>query len=293
MTISFEQQVGALLEGWPAAHVSCFVLDLASGDSFVWGNPRYPYRYASVSKLASAIAVMSAISEGVFALDDVTSTGLVVCDLLAHSSGLATDLARHVPVREQLPLTLPRTRRIYSNAGFEVLATLLEDRSAMTFGEYVEEVLFRPLGMSGASISPSNWDSAGSTGAAAGIVGTLDDLLALALALVDGTAFVDRALLQGAKVPHLPELPGVLPGFGEMQRNLWGLGMEIRGDKTPHWTGSLNSPETYGHFGAAGTFLWIDPTHRLACGTLTDRNFGPWAQSCWPQLSTLIVSNLR
>ena len=33
--------------------------------------------------------------------------------------------------------------------------------------------------------------------------------------------------------------------------------------KSPHWTGSHNSPQTYGHFGQGGTMLWIDPVARL------------------------------
>ena len=62
-----------------------------------------------------------------------------------------------------------------------------------------------------------------------------------------------------------PGLAGVLPGFGRFEPNDWGLGFELRDDKRPHWTGTGNSPRTFGHFGAAGTFLWVDPDAGLAC----------------------------
>ena len=58
---------------------------------------------------------------------------------------------------------------------------------------------------------------------------------------------------------QFPGLVGVLPGFGRMDPNDWGLGFELRDAKSPHWTGARNSPRTFGHFGGSGTFLWVDP----------------------------------
>ena len=43
------------------------------------------------------------------------------------------------------------------------------------------------------------------------------------------------ATLAEATTVQLPELRGVLPGFGRSDPNPWGLGFEIRGDKSPHW----------------------------------------------------------
>jgi CubicO group peptidase (beta-lactamase class C family) len=56
-----------------------------------------------------------------------------------------------------------------------------------------------------------------------------------------------------------PGHAGVLPAWAANPDNSWGLGPEIRDHKSPHWTGALNSAETYGHFGRSGTFLWWDP----------------------------------
>ena len=56
-----------------------------------------------------------------------------------------------------------------------------------------------------------------------------------------------------------PGLRGVLPGFGLQDPNDWGLGLEIRGRKAPHWTGARNSPrDRSGTSGAAGRSCgWI------------------------------------
>jgi CubicO group peptidase (beta-lactamase class C family) len=85
-------------------------------------------------------------------------------------------------------------------------------------------------------------------------------------------------------------LAGVLPGFGRQDPNDWAVGPEIRGTKSPHWTGHDNSPRTFGHFGGAGGFLWVDPDAGIACASLSDREFGPWAAEAWPQLADRVLA---
>lgn len=89
---------------------------------------------------------------------------------------------------------------------------------------------------------------------------------------------------------QFPGLDGILPGYGSQRPNDWGLGFEIRSAKSPHWTGTGNSPRTFGHFGQSGTFLWVDPAAGLACVALTDRDFGDWAKPVWTELSDGILS---
>ena len=69
--------------------------------------------------------------------------------------------------------------------------------------------------------------------------------------------------LAEATAVQFPGLAGVLPGWGRMEPNDWGLAFELRDGKSPHWTGTRNSPRTFGHFGATGTFLWVDPAPGL------------------------------
>ena len=77
-----------------------------------------------------------------------------------------------------------------------------------------------------------------------------------------------------------------------MEPNDWGLTFELRDGKQPHWTSARNSPRTFGHFGAAGPFLWIDPDAGLACAVLTDREFGDWAKDAWPRFGDAIFDEL-
>ena len=75
-----------------------------------------------------------------------------------------------------------------------------------------------------------------------------------------------------------------------MTPNDWGLGFELRDGKSPHWTGSRNSAQTFGHFGRAGTFLWVDPVAGVALGCLTTLEFGDWAKEAWPRLSDAVLA---
>jgi CubicO group peptidase (beta-lactamase class C family) len=77
-----------------------------------------------------------------------------------------------------------------------------------------------------------------------------------------------------------------------MEPNDWGLTFELRDAKSPHWTGTRNSGLTFGHFGASGTFLWVDPDAAAACAVLTDRPFGAWAKEAWPVLSDAVLAEL-
>jgi CubicO group peptidase (beta-lactamase class C family) len=54
--------------------------------------------------------------------------------------------------------------------------------------------------------------------------------------------------------------------------------------------GEDNSPSTFGHFGGAGTFLWVDPAADLALAVLTDRDYGPWALEAWPAFSDAVLA---
>ena len=82
----------------------------------------------------------------------------------------------------------------------------------------------------------------------------------------------------------------MIPGIGRFEPNDWGLGLELRDEKSPHWTGTRNSPRTFGHFGGSGTFLWVDPEADLACVAFGDREFGDWALEAWPRLSDAVLS---
>ena len=231
-------------------------------------------RWASVTKLLTGLAILVAVEEGTVDLDEPAGPlGSTLRHLLAHASGLPPD--------EGPPLMAPGRRRIYSNVGIELASKLVADRSGMPFGEYLRSAVVVPLRLTGSLHGSPAW----------GFRGPLDDLLALGRELLAPTLVAPETLEEAVSV-QFPGLDGVLPSFGRMEPNDWGLAFELRDDKSPHWTGSRNSPRTFGHFGAAGTFLWIDPVLGAACGVLTDREFGPWAIEAWPRFNDAVVAEL-
>ena len=246
------------VEGWPCEHAAVAVAGRVEASH---GDPGRVFAWASVTKLATAVAVLVAAEEGIVDLDEPAGPpGSTIRHLLAHASGL--------PFEVDTPVARPGTRRIYSNSGFEVLARLVGERAEMPFGEYFEGVWGFELGGS----------------AAAGVKAPLSSLLTVARELLEPRR-VARETLDEAVAVQFPGLDGVLPGFGRMEPNDWGLGFELRDAKAPHWTGAHNSPRTFGHFGASGGFLWVDPEADVALACLTDLDFGDWAKDAWPRLA--------
>jgi CubicO group peptidase (beta-lactamase class C family) len=259
------------IEEWGADHAAAAVVG-PDGIRATHGDARHEFRWASVTKPATALATLVAAEEGVVDLDEPAGPpGSTVRHLLAHASGL--------PFEGDRPIAEPGKRRIYSNTGFEQLAAHVEQGAEMPFAEYLREAVLRPLGMR-AELRRSP---------AAGIDGSLDDAARLARELLGPTLVASETLAEAVMV-QFSGLSGVIPGIGRFEPNDWGLGLELRDAKSPHWTGTRNSTRTYGHFGGSGTFLWVDPEADLACVALSDREFGAWALEAWPRLSDAVLS---
>jgi CubicO group peptidase (beta-lactamase class C family) len=259
------------IDRWPVGTAAAGVVD-PGGVRVTAGPLDEPLAWASVTKLLTALATLVAVEEETVGLDDPAGPpGATVRHLLAHAAGLGPDGA---------VLAAPGTRRIYSNAGYEVLADVVAGATGVPFATYLAEAVLDPLELAGTRLEGSP---------AAGAVGPGGDLLRLGGELLVPT-LVAPATLAEATTVAFPGLVGVLPGFGRQDPNDWGLGPELRGHKSPHWTGSRNSTRTFGHFGQAGGFLWVDPDAGLACGCLTDRPFGPWAAEAWPRLSDEVLA---
>jgi CubicO group peptidase (beta-lactamase class C family) len=230
--------------------------------------------WASVTKPAAALASLVAAEEGVIDLDEPAGPeGSTIRHLLAHASGL--------PFEGDTPIAKPGRRRIYSNTGIEQLADAVGRAAEMPFADYLRAAVLEPLGMR-AELRGS---------AATGVHGTLDDLLALAREFQSPRLVAPETLAEATSV-QFPGLGGVLPDVGRFDPNDWGLGVELRDAKQPHWTGGRNSERTFGHFGGSGTFVWIDPVAGLACACLTDRVFGKWALDAWPRLSDAVLEQV-
>lgn len=261
---------------WPVPHASAAVITADGEVAASAGDQDRAYRLASVTKPLSAYALLLAIEEGALHLDQPAGPpGATVEHLLAHTAGYDFS-SREVRAA-------PGERRLYSNTGFEVLGELLEAETGIRFGDYAREAVFEPLGMATTVIDGSP--------AAAG-VSTAADLSRFAAEL-QAPRLLDPATLAKATSVVFPGRRGVLPGFGSQRENDWGLGFEIRGVKSPHWTGAHNSAATFGHFGQSGTFLWVDPAASVAVVALTDRPFGDWAAQVWPGFSDGVLAAVR
>ena len=229
-------------------------------------------RWASITKPMVALAVLVAAEEGVLDLDQPAGPeGSTVRHLLAHASGL--------PFVGRKPIAPVGRRRIYSNTGFILLGDELERAAEMPLAEYLHAAVVAPLGIR-AELRGS---------AAADLFGSLDDLIGLARELQSPTVVAQETLDEMTSV-QFAGLAGVLPDVGRFDPNDWGLGVELRDGKQPHWTGTRNSARTFGHFGGSGTFLWIDPEAGIALACLTDRQFGEWALEAWPRLSDDVLA---
>ncbi|MCH5645372.1 serine hydrolase [Gordonia sp. ABSL49_1] len=263
------------LADWPVDRVSGALI-MPDGVVEEFGDTGAVFELASVTKLLVAEAVLVAVEEGAVELDDAAGPpGATVAHLLAHASGLAFGTRDvEAPVGE---------RRIYSSAGFEVLAEVVESATQIAFPEYLAGAVFEPLGMASSEL-------AGPAGH--GARSSVADLTAFASELL-APQLLSRETSDLATSVQFPGLDGFVPGYGKHRPNDWGLGFEIRSNKSPHWTGSSNSPRTFGHFGQSGTFLWVDPELGAACVVLTDRDFGAWAKPRWSEFNDAVVAAIR
>jgi CubicO group peptidase (beta-lactamase class C family) len=259
------------LDDWPVGTAAAAVVG-KSGVLETRGPVDHEFYLASVTKPLAALAVLVAVEEEAVTLDDPADEtvvpGATLRHLLAHASGYAPER----PMRA----APPGTRRIYSNVGIERAGALVEAATDMPFATYLAEAVAGPLRLRATSLPGSPARDGRST--VADLARVLHELLA-------PTGLISAQTLSEATSVPFPGLRGVLPGFGAQDPNDWGLGFEIRGTKSPHWTGAHNSTGTYGHFGQSGTMLWVDPAAELGLVALADRDFGPWAAQAWPVLA--------
>jgi CubicO group peptidase (beta-lactamase class C family) len=267
---------------WPVARAGVAVVSPSGVERAAKGGVGGgdQFAVASVTKLMTALAALAAVKAGRLDLDQpVPEVGdeVTIRHLLAHASGLPFDRAGG-----RRP---PATRRIYSNLGFRVLGEEVADAVGTTFAAWLASSVLDPLGMTATRLTTRGGFE---EDPAAGAVSTLDDLERLARCLLErGSAVVGRELFAEATTVQFPGLAGLVPGVGRFDPCDWGLGFELHDGKRPHWMGDRRSAAAFGHFGASGCFLWVDPDAELACAAVTDRSFGDdrWAMAIWPAWS--------
>lgn len=230
---------------------------------------------------------------------------ITVRDLLTHTSGLVgavpvgdrEALAGYVPRLASVPLDFqPGTRWAYSpQAGFDVLARIVEVASGQSFDALTRERIFVPLGMNDTSFDPARGAGRVATlyrnterglvpapnprfmngvhfSGAGGLLSTAEDYLAFAQALANGGAWKGVRLLSPRSIDLLrtalvtSATPGLPAGVG------FGLGVRVLAD--PGARNSLLSEGSFGWSGAFGTHFWVDPKEQIV-GILMKQHQAP------------------
>jgi CubicO group peptidase (beta-lactamase class C family) len=271
---------------WPVDHVTAAVIRPGHTSpwqaSQVFGDVDRQYWLASISKPLAAWATLVAVEEGIVTLDDPprhveVQDGCTLRHLLSHAGGYAFDGAA--------PISPPGRRRIYSNTGFELVAAEVAAASGISFEQYLREAVFEPLGMLASELRGSP---------AHGVWATTADLARFAAEMLRPVLLAPPTAADAIRSQYA-DLSGIVPGVGSFTPCPWGLGVEIHGAKHPHWMGVDNSPETFGHFGGAGTMMWADPIAGCALVALTDRPIDGWmtdALRLWPELSDAVLAEV-
>jgi len=184
----------------------------------------------------------------------------------------------------KLPLRFSPGERWEYGVSTDVLGRVVEIVSGKTLGEFLNERIFTPLGMTDTAFyvaadklnrAAQPWQMPEAPPMTArfdvaqkprfesgggGLTSTIDDYLRFAIMVADGGEFAGKRLLGSKTVEfmtadHTGARPGRPPGLG------FGLGFEVRtsvGD-----SGLPGSLGEYGWAGNAGTLFWIDPKEQL------------------------------
>jgi len=239
----------------------------------VQGDPHAALALASVSKPITAWGALIAVERELVDLDEPAGPdGSTLLNLLDHTSGL--------PFEGEQTQAAPGARRIYSNAGFDALGARVAEAAGMPFAQWLAREVAAPLGMRGIQLDgrPS-----------AGYRASIDDLLIFGREVLRPT-LIPAELRDLALAVSRPGLKGVVPGYGSFDDNQWGLGFELKGVKSPHWLDDSFAPETAGHFGGQGSFLFIDRSRGIAAAFLSGVPFGDEHRRIWPALTAEIAT---
>jgi CubicO group peptidase (beta-lactamase class C family) len=229
--------------------------------------------------------------------------------LLTHTSGMADPvLVRDWPFHDRAQLLqlalqpqlrfVPGTQYAYCSNSFCLLGELLHRLGGLDYPEYLRARIFEPLGMVDTSFDPFA-DGAeagvvrpefagappaeqerilrGFTATAApggGLWSTVGDLLAFGRAILNGGS-LDGARIVGPRSIELMtrDHTGGIREAGMPPRDPhYGLGWSARGGSGR----ALTSPSAFGHGGATGSQLTIDPELDLVYVFLGNQWGGPW-----------------
>jgi len=222
-------------------------------------------------------------------------------DMLPHNTELRK---AHAPLAEfyrqicDLPLDFaPGSHLQYQSCGTAMLALIAERLSGMGLPDFLHKELFAPLAMNdtalgvrdltqeriahvhvGEEMSKSDWGwntpywwQLGVPWG--GMFSTVQDMARCCQMFLNGGELAGVRVLSPATVATMcrdqtsmmPTLPAQ-----ERHRQAWGLGWRQMPTLAWAYGGNLLSPGAYGHGGATGTVVWVDPAQELLCVLFTN-----------------------
>lgn len=189
---------------------------------------------------------------------------------------------------KQQPDFRPGTQFRYSTGGYAILGRIIEVVSGRAYEQFMKERIFEPLGMKDsfffipaaklervASVYRmrdgriERWDeireyskSAKYPGPEFGMYSTAPDLMALCQMMLNGGSYRGRRILSSMSVQvmtqnHTLDIRSAFTGRPAYQGLGWGLSGDPREDFP------LTSSGSFGHNGAFGSIIWIDPQKEL------------------------------
>lgn len=232
--------------------------DMANGRP---NTPETAYHIGSITKQFTAAAILLLQDRGKLKVSDSISTYLsdapaawdqiTLIDLLTHTSGLGDDgddfsgrwsqdvtpAQLWAAIRNEPPKFQPGTQFSYSNAGYAVLGLVIEKVSGRSYGDFLRDNLFKPLGMTSTAYNPplSPVQAQGYVGSVDGPIPT-DNPLALSLGFAAGgivSTTHDMALWQTKLLGGQVLSSASLKQMTTPLKDNYGFGLEIA-DRNGH-----------------------------------------------------------
>ncbi len=214
----------------------------------------------------------------------------------------------------------------YQSLGFAVLGEIIHRISGFTCGAWLQESLFAPLGMVDTALgAPDSWFDGPHPRAGriaelrlppeqidaphwnwnsrywrqlgapwGGLLTTPTDLGRLAAFLLGWSPQAENQVLSrsaiAAATRNQLEAMREVPADDRRCRP-WGLGWRLNWPAHSANFGDLLTPGTYGHWGATGTVMWLDPAHDACCILLTTRPQEPGGDFL-ARISNIVAASL-
>jgi CubicO group peptidase (beta-lactamase class C family) len=271
------------------------------------------FRIASMTKLVTATALMQQVEAGKLSPDDpvekhipafvgqklkdgTTSRPVTIRDVMTHTAGLANPrgdevqgmtLEQVVALIGRKPVEFEPGSKWQYSSGLTVAGRLVEVASGMSFADYVQEQIFKPLGLQDTAFrltheqtkrlaatykpgkEPNTLEvveipdptAARTPNPSGGLYSTASDMARFYQAILQGGTLDGARLLSKTSTTEMlrPQTPGITTGF--TPGNAWAFGWCVV--QQPQGVTRLLPPGTYGHGGAWGTQGWIDPQRGL------------------------------